>query len=125
MQINIPEVLAEVTAIFAIYEKALLGNDIEALNALFWKDARVLRYGIAENLYGHEAIAGFRAARPTIDLDRDLMNIVITTYGHDFATANTEYKRKASGRLGRQSQTWVRFPAGWRIVAAHVSFPLA
>ncbi len=124
MQINLPGVLAEVTANFAAYERALVGNDIETLNALFWKDARVLRYGIAENLYGHEAIAGFRAARPTIDLDRDLMNTVITTYGHDFATANTEYMRKASGKLGRQSQTWVRFPVGWRIVAAHVSFPL-
>ncbi len=124
MQINMPGVLVEVTAIVAAYERALVGNDIETLNALFWKDARVLRYGIAENLYGHEAIAGFRATRPTIDLDRDLMNTVITTYGHDFATASTEYKRKASGKLGRQSQTWVRFPVGWRIVAAHVSFPL-
>lgn len=125
MQINIPEIVAEVSAIFAKYEKALVCNDIETLNALFWKDARVLRYGIAENLYGHEAIAGFRAGRPTIDLDRDLFNTVITTYGRDFATANTEYKRKATGKLGRQSQTWVRFPEGWRIVSAHVSFPAA
>ena len=125
MQINIPEIVAEVSAIFARYEKALVGNDIETLNALFWKDARVLRYGIAENLYGYEAIAGFRAGRPTIDLDRDLFNTVITTYGRDFATGNTEYRRKATGKLGRQSQTWVRFPEGWRIVSAHVSFPAA
>ncbi len=123
MQINIPEIVAEVSAIFARYEKALVGNDVEALNGLFWRDPRVLRYGIAESLYGHEAIAGFRAARPTIDLDRDLFNTVITTFGRDLATANTEYRRKASGKVGRQSQTWVRFPEGWRIVAAHVSFP--
>ncbi len=123
MQTNLPEVVAEVSAVFARYERALVGNDVETLNALFWRDARVLRYGLAENLYGHEAIAGFRAARPAIDLDRDVFNTVITTYGRDFATANTEYRRKASGRVGRQSQTWVRFPEGWRIVAAHVSFP--
>lgn len=123
MHENIPEVVAEVSAIFARYEKALVGNDVETLNALFWRDPRVLRYGIGECLYGHEAIAGFRAARPVADLDRDLFNTVITTFGRDFATANTEYRRKASGKVGRQSQTWVRFPEGWRIVAAHVSFP--
>lgn len=122
MEINIPEIVAEVSEIFARYEKALIGNDIETLNAMFWKDARVLRYGIAESLYGHDAIAGFRAARPTSDLARDLFNTVITTFGRDFATANTEYRRKASGKLGRQSQTWARLPEGWRIVAAHVSF---
>ena len=125
VQINIPEIVAEVREIFARYEKALIGNDIETLNAMFWKDARVLRYGIAESLYGHDAIAGFRAARPTIDLARDLFNTVITTFGRDFATANTEYRRHASGKLGRQSQTWARLPEGWRIVAAHVSFPAA
>ena len=125
MEINIPEVVAEVRAIFARYEKALIGNDVATLNALFWKDARVLRYGIAENLYGHEAIANFRAGRPTIDLDRDLFNTVITTFGREFATTNTEYRRKSSGKQGRQSQTWVRFAEGWRIVAAHVSFPAA
>ena len=123
MHVNIPEVVAEVSAIFARYEMALVGNDVETLNALFWRDPRVLRYGIGESLYGHEAIAGFRAARPVADLDRDLFNTVITTFGRDFATANTEYRRKASGKVGRQSQTWVRFPEGWRIVAAHVSFP--
>ena len=125
MQINIPEIVAEVGVIFARYERALVGNDIETLNALFWRDPRVLRYGIAESLYGHEAIAGFRAARPTVDLDRELFNTVITTFGRDLATANAEYRRKASGKVGRQSQTWVRFPEGWRIVAAHVSFPAA
>lgn len=125
MEINIPEVVAEVRAIFERYEKALVGNDVATLNALFWKDAGVLRYGIAESLYGHDAIANFRAGRPVIDLDRDLFNTVITTFGRDFATANTEYRRKSSGKQGRQSQTWVRFAEGWRIVAAHVSFPAA
>lgn len=123
MQINIPEIVAEISAIFAQYEKALVGNDVDTLNALFWRDPRVLRYGIAESLYGHEAIAGFRAGRLVVDLDRDLFNTAITTFGRDYATANTEYRRKASGKVGRQSQTWVRFPEGWRIVAAHVSFP--
>jgi len=85
--------------------------------------ARVLRFGLAESLYGHAAIASFRAARSTVDLARDLFNTVITTFGRDLATANIEYRRKASGRVGRQSQTWARMPQGWRIVAAHVSFP--
>lgn len=122
-EIDIPEIVAEVRAAFERYEKALVGNDVATLNALFWQDARVLRFGLAESLYGHEAIAGFRAARSTVDLDRDLFNTVITTFGRDLATANTEYRRKSSGKVGRQSQTWVRFPEGWRIVAAHVSFP--
>ena len=122
-EIDIPEIVAEMRAAFERYEKALVGNDVATLNALFWKDARVLRFGLAESLYGHEAIAGFRAARSTVDLDRDLFNTVITTFGRDLATANTEYRRKSSGKVGRQSQTWVRFPEGWRIVAAHVSFP--
>ena len=120
-EINLPEVKAEVEAAFARYEKAIIGNDIATLDELFWNNPLALRYGIAENLHGHAAIAGFRAGRPTIDLDRTLFNTVITTYGRDFATANTEYTRKASGRHGRQSQTWMRTPEGWRIVAAHVS----
>ena len=82
---------------------------------------RTIRYGIAENLCGWEAITAFRQARPAVDLDRDLADTVITTYGHDFATANTEYRRKQSGRRGRQSQTWLRTADGWRVVAAHVS----
>ena len=123
MQIDIPEVLAEMRAAFERYERALVANDVATLNSLFWNDPRTLRYGIAEQLYGHDAIANFRAARPSVDIDRDLFNTVITTYGRDFATANTEYRRKATGRHGRQSQTWVRLPEGWRIVAAHVSFP--
>lgn len=122
MDVNIPEVVAELQAEFARYERALIGNDVAVLDALFWNDSRVLRFGLGENLYGYAAIAGFRAARPAVDLDRDLINTIITTFGRDFGTANTEYRRKSSGRMGRQSQTWARLPEGWRIVAAHVSF---
>ena len=121
-EINLPEVKAEVEAAFARYEAALVTNDAAVLNALFWQSPHTLRYGIAENLYGHAEIAGFRAGRPNVDLARDILHAVITTYGRDFATANIEYVRKASGRRGRQSQTWMRTPEGWRVVAAHVSF---
>ncbi|HUA56026.1 MAG TPA: oxalurate catabolism protein HpxZ [Candidatus Sulfotelmatobacter sp.] len=121
MDINLPEIVAEVTAQFQRYETALVTNDIDTLNALFWNDALTLRYGMNENLYGHAAIAGFRAARSPAGLARTTSNTVITTYGRDFATANTEFRRVNVARGGRQSQTWVRMPEGWRIVAAHVS----
>ncbi len=120
-EINHPEVLAEVEAAFARYERALVANDIDVLDELFWASPLTLRYGVNENLYGIEEIRAFRAGRPAGDLDRDLTRTVITTYGRDVATANTEYRRKVSGRLGRQSQTWIRMAEGWRIVAAHVS----
>ena len=121
-EINIPDVKAEVEAAFARYEAALAANDVQVLNELFWEHALTLRFGVAENLYGHAAIAGFRQARdPAVNLDRSIFNTVITTYGRDFATANTEFQRKQSNRKGRQSHTWLRTPAGWRIVAAHVS----
>lgn len=120
MDVDIPEVLAELRAAFAAYERALVTNDVAVLQALFRRDARTLRYGPAENLYGWQAIADFRAGRSPAGLERVLENTVITTYGRDFGTANTEFVRSA--RRGRQSQTWVRFPGeGWRIVAAHVS----
>ena len=123
MRIDIPEVLAEVRACFADYERALLGNDVARLQALFHRDARTLRYGPAENLYGWDAIAAFRAGRSPVGLERSLENTVVTSYGKDFAVANTEFLR--NGRRGRQSQSWVRFPdVGWRIVAAHVSLML-
>jgi hypothetical protein len=121
MEINLPEIVAEVTAQFQRYETALVSNDIETLNALFWKNKLTLRYGMAENLYGHDQIAGFRAARSPVGLARTTSNTVITTYGRDFATANTEFQRASMPRGGRQSQTWARMPEGWRIVAAHVS----
>ncbi len=121
MDVNIPEIVAEVTAQFQRYETALVTNDIATLNALFWNNALTLRYGLNENLYGHAAIAGFRAARSPVGLARTTSNTVITTYGRDFATANTEFHRPQVERGGRQSQTWARMPEGWRIVAAHVS----
>ena len=122
MEINLPDVVAEVTAMFQEYEKALVGNDVEALNALFRDDPRTIRYGATENLYGYSEIKSFRAARSPVALGRTLSKTVITTYGRDFAVAATLYERpSAPGRVGRQMQTWVRFPEGWRVVAAHVS----
>ncbi|MBK3735357.1 oxalurate catabolism protein HpxZ [Azospirillum brasilense] len=120
-EINIPEVVAEVTAAFERYERALTGNDVAVLDELFWNHPATLRYGVGENLYGYEAIAAFRQGRPAAGLDRVLRNTVITTYGRDMATANTEFTRPSTERVGRQSHTWVRMPEGWRIVAAHVS----
>ena len=119
--INRPEVLAEVCAVFARYEDALVHNKVEVLDELFWDSPLTVRYGGAENLRGIDAIRAFRAARPAVGLARRLSNTVITTYGRDFATAMTEFHREGSARLGRQSQTWVRTPQGWRVVAAHVS----
>jgi hypothetical protein len=119
--IDIPDVLAEVTAVFARYEDALVNNRIEVLDELFWNSPTTIRYGAAENLIGYAAIQAFRAARPSTGLARRLSNTVITTYGRDTATAMTEFHRDGSTRIGRQSQTWVRMPEGWRVVAAHVS----
>jgi ketosteroid isomerase-like protein len=121
LELNIPEVVAEVTATFQSYERALVANDVEALDALFWNNPNTLRFGIAENLYGYEAIASFRSSRAPIDLTRHLKNTVIVTYGRDFATANTEFQRVGSSVIGRQSHVWVRTEDGWRIAAAHVS----
>jgi ketosteroid isomerase-like protein len=122
LPVNDPATLAEVQAAFAAYEAALMANDIDALDALFWDNAATIRYGGAENLYGIEAIRAFRAARSIDDLARDLAGTVITTFGTDFATAATLFRRRGSLRTGRQMQTWVRTPRGWRVVAAHVSF---
>ena len=121
MIINSPDVLAEVTAVFARYEDALVNNKVEVLDELFWDSPTTIRYGVAENLVGIDAIRAFRAARPATGLARALSNTVITTYGRDTATAMTEFRRDGSTRVGRQSQTWVRLPEGWRVVAAHVS----
>ena len=121
MTINIPEILLEMTAVFARYEDALVNNRIEVLDELFWDSARTVRYGAGENLVGIEAIRAFRIARPATGLARRLVNTVITTYGRDYATASTEFFREGDTRVGRQSQTWVRFPQGWKVVAAHVS----
>lgn len=121
MQINLPHVLAEMEAAFARYEDALVNNKVDVLDELFWNSPHTLRYGATENLYGFEAIQAFRASRPSQGLQRTCMNTVITTYGEDFATANTEFQRDGVSRTGRQSQTWMRTPEGWRVVAAHVS----
>jgi hypothetical protein len=121
MDINLPEVLAEVRAVFERYEQALVSNDVAVLDELFWTSPLTLRYGATENLYGIDAIREFRNARPSQGLARELMNTVITTYGRDCATANTEFRRTGSSRTGRQSQTWIRTADGWRVVSAHVS----
>ena len=122
MEIDLPEVVAQVRAAFEIYEKALVGNDVPALNALFRDDARTIRYGGGEILYGYAEIKAFRAARSPVALGRTLSRTVITTYGCEFAIASTLYERpSAPGKIGRQMQTWVKFPEGWRVVAAHVS----
>jgi Protein of unknown function (DUF3225) len=122
MDIDLPDVLAEVEEAFARYEAALVNNDVDTLGALFRNDPRTLRYGIGENLYGYNAIQAFRAARSPVGLLRKTAKTVITTYGRDAAVASTLFYRDSMpGRVGRQMQTWMRFPEGWRIVAAHVS----
>ena len=120
-EIDCPVVVAEVTAAFTRYEQALISNNVAVLDELFWHDARTVRLGAGENLYGIEAIRAFRAARPSQGLERDLRNTVITTFGADYAVCSTEFTRNGVERIGRQQQTWVRLPAGWRIVAAQVS----
>ncbi len=124
MDINLPDVHAEMTATFERYEDALVNNHVEVLDELFWASEHTVRYGVAENLVGIQAIRAFRAARPAQGLERTLAHTVITTYGRDFATAMTEFRRAGANKLGRQSQTWVRMPPGWRVVAAHVSLML-
>jgi hypothetical protein len=122
MIVNDPETLAEVEAVFTRYEKALVENDVAVLDELFWQDERTIRYGIGENLHGVSEILAFRKGRSPADLRRDLDRTVITTYGTDFAIASTLFRRdSARGRVGRQMQSWVRMPDGWRVVAAHVS----
>ncbi|HMC14081.1 MAG TPA: oxalurate catabolism protein HpxZ [Albitalea sp.] len=121
IEINNPLVVAEVTAEFARYEAALIGNDVATLDALFWASPHTLRYGVGENLYGYEAIKAFRAARPADNLAREILRTEITTYGDHFATTNIEFQRVGGTRSGRQSQTWMRTLDGWRVVCAHVS----
>lgn len=122
MQINDPLAMAEMEAAFARYEAALVSNDVETLDDLFWDDAKTIRYGGGENLYGIAEIRAFRSARPVQGLARTLGRTVITTFGRDVATASTLFTREgAPGRSGRQQQSWVRFADGWKVVAAHVS----
>lgn len=121
MIVNDPAVLAEVTDAFTFYETALLSNDVDALDGFFWNSPLALRYGVGERLYGYDAIAAFRMARPGGSPQRTLGKTVITTFGTDFATANTEFHRVGENRVGRQSQSWVRLDGVWKVVSAHVS----
>lgn len=121
MEINAPQVLAEVSAVFRRYETALVNNDVATLDELFWASPHTLRYGVGENLYGYDAIKAFRAARPATGLARETLRTQITTYGDSFATTHVEFRRVGASRPGRQSQTWLKTPDGWRVVAAHVS----
>ena len=122
MQIDLPEVVAEVKAAFAVYEQALVSNDVATLDAFFHDDPRTIRYGGTESLYGYAAIKAFRAARSPAGLARTLSQTVVTTYGRDHAVTSTLFQRASMpGKVGRQMQTWVRFAEGWRVVAAHVS----
>ena len=122
MEIDNPDVKAEVEKVFEDYEKALVSNDVEMLDRLFLDAPTTIRYGGGENLYGYDQIAAFRSARPSAGLERTLDKTVITTYGTDFATASTLfYRDNAPNKVGRQMQTWVRTAEGWRVVAAHVS----
>jgi hypothetical protein len=122
MDIDLPEVVAEVREAFERYEKALVTNDVATLDTLFSKDERTIRYGVGENLYGHKEVAAFRAGRPPINLMRTRARTVITTYGRDFAVASTLFYRDSLvGKVGRQMQSWVRLEDGWKVVAAHVS----
>ncbi len=122
MTVNDPETLAEATAAFFAYEQALMANDLDALDNLFWDSPFTVRFGPGQNLYGIDAIRAFRSARVGGSPQRTLANTVITTFGRDFATANTEFQRVGAARPGRQSQAWARTPDGWRVVSAHISF---
>ena len=121
LEFNRPEVVAELQAAFARYEDALVNNRVEVLDQLFWDSAQTVRFGVNENLYGIDAIREFRAARSPAGLARTLQNTVITTYGDDFGTTMTEFRRAGGDKLGRQSQTWCRIDGRWQVVAAHVS----
>jgi hypothetical protein len=122
MEVDLPDVVAEVTAEFERYEQALVSNDVAVLDGIFRDDPRSIRYGGGENLYGYREIEAFRAARSPVGLARTISKTVITTYGRDFAVASTLFHRATMpGKVGRQMQTWVRFSEGWRVVAAHVS----
>ena len=120
--VNNPAALAEVEAAFARYEAALAANDVAVLDELFHDAPETLRYGIGENLHGAAEIRAYRASRPHGPPPRDVLRQVVTTFGQDFAVANISFRPEGSDRIGRQSQSWVRFPEGWRIVAAHVSW---
>lgn len=123
MTINDPEVIAELEALYPAYERALVTNDVEKLVTMFWAGPQVMRFGVTENLYGPGELEAFRKARPSANLARNLQRLDIVSFGRDFASITLEFERLAGSTTvrGRQSQVWVRFPEGWRIVQAHVS----
>lgn len=123
MIINQPEVIAELHELYPRYEQALVTNDVDTLVAMFWAAPEVMRFGVAENLYGHEELEAFRKSRPATNLARTVKRLEIVAFGQDFASITLEFERDTPTGLvrGRQSQVWVRFPVGWRIVSAHVS----
>jgi len=123
MNVNEPDVLAELSALYPLYEKALVENDVETLTRLFWASPLAMRFGVTENLYGTDEIEAFRKARPSAGLARTIKRLDIVAFGHDFGSITLEFERVTGGKVihGRQSQVWVRLPEGWRIVAAHVS----
>jgi Protein of unknown function (DUF3225) len=123
MKINDPAVVAELSALYPRYEEALVGNDVDTLVAMFWAGPQVMRFGVAENLYGPEELAAFRKARPAANLARTVTRLDIVSFGRDFASVTLEFERASANGIirGRQSQLWVRLPEGWRIVQAHVS----
>lgn len=123
MQINDPEVVAELQSLYPKYEAALMANDAETLTQMFWASPHAMRFGVTENLYGIEEIEAFRKSRPATNLARSVRRLDIVTFGRDFGSVTLEFERTANGKSvsGRQSQVWVRLPEGWRIVAAHVS----
>ena len=121
MIINRLQVLAELRCVFDRYERALVENDVATLDELFWDSPQTMRYGTAENLYGIDEIRAFRAARPATGLSREILRLQITTYGEAFGTTHIEFRRTGSERIGRQTQTWMKTPQGWRVVSAHVS----
>ena len=123
MIINEPSVITELQELYPRYEQALVTNDVEILVAMFWAAPEVMRFGVAENLYGHDELEAFRKSRPATNLARTVKRLDIVTFGHDYASISLEFERDSQNGLlrGRQSQVWVRFPTGWRIVSAHVS----
>ena len=121
LAINDRATLEEIAELFARYEDALMRNDVAVLDSLFFDGPQTIRYGVGENLYGFDEIAAFRVARPGGSPPRTVLRTAIATYGRDFATTNIEFRREGGTRIGRQSQSWVRTAAGWKIVAAHVS----
>ena len=121
MEVNLPEVVAEVRAVFEAYEEALVANDAELLDGAFWSSQLTVRYGVNECLYGAEAIAAWRRTAPLLPPGRKTGPTMISTFGTDTACVSTEFRNEARPILGRQSQTWVRFPEGWRIVHDHTS----